>query len=162
MYQSQKKSRQSFSRCSYDEFSNFLWGEVTWRDLVTWPWANWVWNFYSLCGKDVWIGVQKARSTPFLTIWKKLRGPLNLRPAGGPGFPRPAGGGWDPLRFFQISKNAPPFLAHLMIHLFCTYCENFTPRSCKVRSPGHTKGPHLIKSLNVHQSYTDWTIDLKL
>ena len=26
--------------CSYDEHSNFFWGEFTWRDLVTWPWAT--------------------------------------------------------------------------------------------------------------------------
>ena len=51
----------------------------------------------------------------------------------------------------------PPlrFLAHLIIHLFRTCCENFRPRSRKVRSPNHVKWPHLIKSLNVLQRYTD-------
>ena len=39
-YQSLKISRQSLSRCSYHENSNFFWGEVTWRDLVTWSWAT--------------------------------------------------------------------------------------------------------------------------
>ena len=48
-----------------------------------------------------------------------------------------------PLRFFQIVQKrrraAPPFLAHLIIHLFRTCCENFRPRSRKVRSPSHVK-----------------------
>ena len=41
----------------------------------------------------------------------------------------------------------PPlqFLAKLIIHLFRICCENFRPRSRKVRSPGHVKWPHLIK-----------------
>ena len=30
----------------------FLWGEVTCRDLLTWPRVIWVWNFYNICGKD--------------------------------------------------------------------------------------------------------------
>ena len=55
-----------------------------------------------------------------------------------------------------------PFLTHLIMHLFHIYSENFRPRPRKVRSPGHVKGPHLIKSLNASQSYTDWTIALKL
>ena len=38
----------------------FLWGEVTWRDLVTWPWVTWVWNFHKVCGKDVWTAVPKT------------------------------------------------------------------------------------------------------
>ena len=70
----------------------------------------------------------------------------NLRPDAG-------GQGWDPLRFFRL-----PFLVLLIMHLFRT-CENFRSRSRKVRSPGHVKWPHLIKSLNAHQSYADWTID---
>ena len=85
---------------------------------------------------------------------------LNLRPAGGL-LLRTA-----PSGFFQLVQKrrraAPPFLAHLIIHLFCTCCENFRPRSRKVRSPGHIKWPHLIKCLNVRQRYTDWTFALKL
>ena len=73
-------------------------------------------------------------------------------------------GGWDPSVFFQIvqkrQRAAPPFLAHLIIHLFRTCCENFRPSTRKVRSPGHVKWPHLIKSLNVRQRYTDWTVAL--
>ena len=60
---------------------------------------------------------------------------FNLRPAGG--LLRSL------LRFFQIVQKrrraAPPFLAHLIIHLFRTCCANFRPRSRKVRSPGHVK-----------------------
>ena len=40
-------------------------------------------------------------------------------------------------------------------------CENFRSRSRKVMSPSHVRWPHLIKSLNDRQSYTDWTIALK-
>ena len=56
--QSLNVSRWSVIRCSYDE--HFLLGEVTWRDLVTWPWATWVWHFPNMCGKDVWTGVPKT------------------------------------------------------------------------------------------------------
>ena len=31
---------------TYAEHSNLFWGEVTWRGLVTWPWAAWIWNFH--------------------------------------------------------------------------------------------------------------------
>ena len=48
------------------------------------------------------------------------------------------------------------------MHLLRTYCENFRPRSLKVRSPGHVKRPDLRKSLNARHSYTEWPITLKL
>ena len=71
-----------------------------------------------------------------------------------------------PCGFSRISqkrrRGAPPFLVHLIIHQFYTCCENFRPRSFKVRSPGHLKWPHLIKSFNVCHSYTEWPIALKL
>ena len=41
--------------------------------------------------------------------------------------------------FKLMRRAAPPFLAHLIIHLFRTCCENFKPRSRKVRSPGYVK-----------------------
>ena len=37
------------------------------------------------------------------------------------------------------------FLVYLFMHLFRKRCENFRPRSLKVRSPGHVKSPHLRK-----------------
>ena len=37
------------------------------------------------------------------------------------------------------TETAARFLAQLFIHLFRTLCENFGPRSLKVRSPGHVK-----------------------
>ena len=73
--------RWSVIRCSYDDHSNLFWGEVTWRDLVTWPWVTWVWNWYKMCGKDVWTGVPKRRrrAPPFFEISPKpLRGCLNI------------------------------------------------------------------------------------
>ena len=45
-------------------------------------------------------------------------------------------------------RRAPPFLSHLFMHLYRTCCENFRPRSLKVRSPGHVghvKRHHLRK-----------------
>ena len=39
---------------------------------------------------------------------------------------------------------------------FRTCCENSRPRSFKVKSPGHVKWPHLIKSLNARHSSTEW------
>ena len=64
VYQSLKVSRWSASRCngSYDEHSNFFRVEVTWRNLVTWPWVIWVWNLH-MCGQDVWTGVSKNGGT---------------------------------------------------------------------------------------------------
>ena len=61
--------------------------------------------------------------------------------------PRRAGGGRfyapPPSGFSQISQKrrrcAPPFLAHLIIHLFRIGCQNFSSRSSKVRSPGQVK-----------------------
>ena len=59
--------------------------------------------------------------------------------------PRRAGGclntplsGFSPIAG-KRRRSAPPFLAQLFIHLFRTLCENFRPRSLKVRSPGHVK-----------------------
>ena len=70
--------------------------------------------------------------------------------------PRRAGGRGStpfPFRFLQISKKrrrgSTPFLAHMFIHLFRIYCENFRPRS-----PSHA----LQKSLNARNSYTEWPI----
>ena len=68
--------------------------------------------------------------------------------------------------FSQISKkrqrSAPPFLAQLFMHLFCTCCKNFRTRSHKVRSPGHVKWLHIRKSLNDRHSYTEGPITSKL
>ena len=50
-YQSLKVSWWSAIRWCYDDHSNFFWCEVTWRDLVTWLWVTWVWNFHNMCRK---------------------------------------------------------------------------------------------------------------
>ena len=55
---------------------------------------------------------------------------------------RRTGGVWTPTSgFSQISQKtavpAPPFLVRLFTQLFRTLCENFRPRSLKVKSPGH-------------------------
>ena len=68
-YQSLKVSRWLCIRCSYDEHSNFFWGETTWRDLVTWSWVIWAWNFY-MCEKDVWTSIRRR----FLDSRKTWRG----------------------------------------------------------------------------------------
>ena len=78
------------------------------------------------------------------------------------------GGSWEPLpSVFQIVRRqrraAPPFLAQL-IH---TLSYIFSAHVVKLLDPdharsGYVKWPHLIKSLNAGQSYTDWTIALKL
>ena len=47
----------SASRFSYVKHSNVFWGEVTWRDLLTWSWVTWVWNVSNMCRKEVWTGV---------------------------------------------------------------------------------------------------------
>ena len=58
---------------------------------------------------------------------------------------------WTPLRF----------LGDLFMHPFLTCCENFKPKSLKVRLSGHIKWPHLRKRLNGRHSY-NWPIALKL
>ena len=84
-YQSLKVSRQSFCRCSFDEHSKFLWGEDTWRDLVSWPCVTWVWNFHNICGKDVWQGVPKTAALRPAVFWqsgKNRRGLSSPPPIG--------------------------------------------------------------------------------
>ena len=73
LYHSLKVSRQSFSRCRFDEHSNFLWGEVTGRDLVTWPCLILVWNFHNICGKihDKVCQKQRLCAPPFSGNLKK-------------------------------------------------------------------------------------------
>ena len=60
-------------------FKLFSWTEVTWRDLVTWPCAIWVWNFHIMCWRDVWIQCAFApllyyfhRHLVFLSIYRSL------------------------------------------------------------------------------------------
>ena len=81
------------------------------------------------------------RPCSVVTWQKKKKTSLNLSPDGGLESPPPV--------FFQIARKrrhcAPPFLAHLIIHIFRICCKNFRPMSRKVRSPGHVKWPHFIK-----------------
>ena len=63
--------------------------------------------------------------------------------------------------FQIISKRccvAPTFLTHLYMHPFRICWPNYRPSSFEVKSPGHVKWPHLIKSLNARHSYTGSTI----
>ena len=65
--------RRSVSRCSYDEHSNFFWGEVTWCDLVTWPWVNWVWKFLT-CAEKIMNTCVKNVPTFLRYLRKKYAG----------------------------------------------------------------------------------------
>ena len=47
------------------------------------------------------------------------------------------------------------------VHTCFPQCENFRPRSLKVRSPANSR-PHLRKSLNTRHSYTELPVTLKL
>ena len=51
----------SIGRYSYHENSNFFWSEVIWRDLVTSPWATWVWNFQNMWWKNIWMCKKNSR-----------------------------------------------------------------------------------------------------
>ena len=116
---------QSVTWCSYDENSKFFWGEVTWSDLVTWPWVTWVRNFHKVCGKGVWTAVPKTaalRAAVFQLSSKNLRGGGCSNTPPGPARvkvclahqdinhvlnPRTGGGGRvsaPPLRFFEDSE----------------------------------------------------------
>ena len=73
---------------------------------------------------------------------------------------------WWPQRsvVFGSSLNAAmlaqsaAILSHLFMHLFRTCCENFRPRSLKVRSPGHVKRHHLRKVwMLVIVTLNDWS-----
>ena len=50
--------KRSISRRSYDEHSSFSWDEVTWRELVTWPWSTWgwVWKNSQQYTDNIWTG----------------------------------------------------------------------------------------------------------
>ena len=74
----------------------------------------------------------------------------------------PVGVWTPPSGFSKMSqkqwRGAPPFLIYLFTLLFRT-CENFRPRSLKVKSPGHVKWPHhrkkrmvVIATLNKHSA----------
>ena len=82
--------------------------------------------------------------------------------------PRRAGGRFyaPPSGFSQIAgkrrRAAPPNLAYLFSHLFRISCPKISTIWPKVRSPGHFEWPYLTKSLNLHQSYNCWAIDIKV
>ena len=75
-----------------------------------------------------------------------------------------------PLWLSQISRQwrrrAPPALGTLILAFFIAHAihvlrpgsQILRPRSCKVRSSGHVKWPHVGKSLIARLSFTDWTI----
>ena len=83
--------RRSFSWCSYDEHSNFCWGEVTSRDLLTWPWMTLVWHF-STCVEKMYEQVYQKRAAVFFFeisannhrgyCVSKHPGPARVRPPG--------------------------------------------------------------------------------
>ena len=105
---------------------------------------DWLWVSHLICFSPMfWVQWSSRISNPALITDHETRMMLFALPL----LPFALlGDCWDPpIRF----------LAHLIIHLFRTCCENVRPRSRKVRSPGHVKWPHLIKSLNVRQRYTD-------
>ena len=79
LYPSLKVSRQSLSRCSYDDYSNFLWGEVTWRDLVTCPCVTWVWKFAQHMRKTCLMRCAKNGGAGYL---KKTEGFSTPPPSG--------------------------------------------------------------------------------
>ena len=64
----------SSCRCSYYEHLSLLWGEVTWRDLVTWLWA---WSeIFTTCAKT-YEQVSKnsgASRRRFIDIWEEPQG----------------------------------------------------------------------------------------
>ena len=80
--QSLKVSKRSVSRWSYDKHSNFFWDDVTWCDLVTWPWVIWVWIFDTICRNDVWTGVTKAKTC--LHVGRDTGGGSNTAPGPAP------------------------------------------------------------------------------
>ena len=77
---------------------------------------------------------------------------FNLRPAEGV-LRTPSG-------FFQIVKKTRRRFWDTLPYIFSALVVKISGPG-HVRS-GHVKWPHLIKSLNLRQSYTDWTIALKL
>ena len=68
------------------------------------------------------------------------------------------------IRLLRLLTHAvlPPFLAHLILHLFRIGCQNFSSRSSKVRSPGQVKWPNLRENSSTSPCYIYWPIALKL
>ena len=54
----------------------FFWCEVTWRDLVTWPWVTWIWKLNKVCGKDVRRGVSKNGGRKRRCFWNICEKPV--------------------------------------------------------------------------------------
>ena len=80
---------------------------------------------------------------------------------------RPAGGCLNtPCGFSRIARKrrrcAPPDFHLPYPHLFGNFCQVFDPGSCKVRSPGQVKWPHLTKNLQSRPSYSVWGKVMKL
>ena len=73
--------------------------------------------------------------------------------------PRQAGGFLTPPSGFhrylkkQTAALRAAILGYVLIHLFHTLCENFRPRSLKVRLPGYVKWLHLRKTLNARHRF---------
>ena len=63
------------------------------------------------------------------------------------------GGVWTPPGFSRIAKirrrAAPPGFHPPYPHIFRNFCENFDPRSCKVRSPGQVKWSNYKKNFPI-------------
>ena len=71
-----------------------------------------------------------------------------------------------PSGFSQIAgkrrRGAPPNFAYLFSHLFRILRQKISTMWPKVRSPGHFEWPNHTKSLNLHQSYNCWVINIKV
>ena len=69
--------------------ATFFWGEVFWRDLVTWPWELWVWNLH-MCKKKMHEQVCQKRRRGVVRYLRKTAGEV-FTPS--PPGPARAGGG---------------------------------------------------------------------
>ena len=82
----------------------------------------------------------------------------------------------NPCRFFEVLGPPSGFssiskknggaerrrILHTYQRSFCTFSENFVPRSSQFRSPGQVKWPYLPKSLWCYRGYRFWAIIMKL
>ena len=75
--------------------ATFFWGEVFWRDLVTWPWELWVWNLH-MCKKRCMNRCAKNGGAEFWDICEKPQGRCSLPPP-----PARRGGGGAIFYFFR-------------------------------------------------------------
>ena len=120
-YQSLKVSRQTFSRSSFDEHSNFLWGEVTY---VTW-WPDLAWP-----GSRIFTPYAEKM---YYKLCQKRSGNLEKTEGGGALKSPPSGRRLSTGLQFRISTDSAIFNSAMSLHTWRIEIEGATSSTFRLR-----------------------------